>query len=335
MTLSPVLPWWVLAPALLLVAGYVVWQLVASGPKHRLAWALRLVAVVLLTGVALRPALPPDGAGPQVRGGLEVYFAVDTTSSMAAEDWAEGRPRLDGVKADVAAIAEALSGAQFSLVTFDSSTVERVPLTSDASALVSGVDVLTQEITDYSRGSSIDAPLTFLEQLLADAEEARPQQDRVLFYLGDGEQTAAVPPESFAPLADLVDGGAVLGYGTEEGGRMLEFDGYADEFSELGYIQDRSQSPSVDAISRIDETNLQTIADDLGLGYLHRTADAPVGSAVEGIDVGELVVEDAEISGPFELYWILAIPFGLLMLREGVLLVAPAAELRAARRGLP
>ena len=57
--------------------------------------------------------MPTDGQGPKVSGGLGVYVVVDTTSSMAAEDWGDAQPRLDGGKADVqtlVAVARYLEG---------------------------------------------------------------------------------------------------------------------------------------------------------------------------------------------------------------------------------
>jgi Ca-activated chloride channel family protein len=332
MTFNPVLPVVVLVlVAIALVAIALVIGIRATTASLRVAWALRIVMVVLLLIVALRPTIPADSQGPTASGGLEVYFAVDTTSSMAAEDYDGTQTRLDGVKSDIAAIAESLIGAQFSLVTFDAATVQRVPLTTDASALESAASVMTQEVTVYSRGSSIDQPIDLLTTLLEDSANANPKNTRVLFYLGDGEQTSGTDPESFADIAPLIAGGGVLGYGTSDGGRMREFDGFADEYSQLNYIQDTTQSPPVDALSRIDETALGTIASQLGVAYNHRTAPGDVSAIVQGIDVGALTVEPGDPGGPVELYWVFAIGLGLLVLWELVRLSGAVLELRPRR----
>jgi Ca-activated chloride channel family protein len=317
--------------ALALVAAALLIGIRAKSASLRVAWALRIVMVVLLLIVALRPTIPADSQGPTASGGLEVYFAVDTTSSMAAEDYDGTQTRLDGVRSDITAIAESLVGAQFSLVTFDAASVQRVPLTTDASALESAASVMTQEVTVYSRGSSIDQPIDLLTSLLEDSAAANPKNTRVLFYLGDGEQTNGLEPESFAALAPLITGGGVLGYGTADGGRMREFDGFADEYSQLNYIQDTTQSPPVDALSRIDETALGTVASQLGVEYSHRTTPGDVGSIVQGIDVGELTVEPGDPGGPVELYWVFAIGLGLLVLWELVRLSGAVLELRPRR----
>jgi Ca-activated chloride channel family protein len=302
--------------------------------------------VLLLLVVALRPTIPGGETGPRASGELEVWFVVDTTSSMAAEDYgdaagatdpdAEPAPgatlasntRLAGAKADIAAITERLAGAKFSLVSFDAATTQRVPLTSDGAAVESAASVLTQEVTTYSRGSSIDEPVELLTGLLEDAATAAPENPRVLFYLGDGEQTSGQEPGSFDALAPFLTGGAVLGYGTPEGGRMLEFDGFSDQYSDLGYIQDYSQTPTTDAVSMIDEAALGTIAEQLGVEYVHRTAGGDLDDILAGIDVGELTIEPGTPGTTIELYWIVAILLGVLVLAELVRVTGALSELR-------
>ena len=57
-----------------------------------------------------------------------------------------------------------------------------------------------------------------------------------MFYLGDGEQTAAGEPPPFTIPAGLIHGGAVLGYGTADGGRMKSTRARYD--ASPSYIQD-------------------------------------------------------------------------------------------------
>jgi len=335
MTFDPLVPFWLLALLSTLLVAFAVWRLVASPAwRTRGAWAMRIVAVGLLALVAAQPIIPAEPAErASTEGGLEVYIAVDTTSSMAAEDWANGAPRLDGVKADIQAIARGLEGASFSLVTFDGAVVQRVPLTTDATALVSAGDVLTQEVTAYSRGSSVGAPVEVLEEILGEAAAENPRQQRVLFYLGDGEQTSGAAPVSFAALAPLLTGGAVLGYGTAQGGVMREFDGgFVDPSGPANYIQDFSAGAPVDAVSRIDEAQLAAIAGELGVGYTHRTAAESLDGVLAEFDVGDATVDDGARGVRTELYWIPAIPLGLIALVEIVLLAGALAELKPRSR---
>ncbi len=348
MIANPVLPGWALALIAVVFGGFAVWRLVAQRKKGRsaLLWLGRLAMVLLLVVIASRPTIPTDGQGPKASGGLEVYVVVDTTSSMAAEDWGDAQPRLEGVKADIAALVDGLQGAQFSLVTFDAAAVQRVPLTTDSSAMLSAVSVLRQEITTYSRGSSIDAAVPMLGELLAQAKALNPDQRRVLFYLGDGEQTADLPPASFEELAPYLEGGAVLGYGSAAGGRMQEYFGERPtQFGDTAtgeptdpstlapepptYIQD--PTAGTDAVSIIDENALQTIATQLGVQYQHRTADSSVAPALDGIEVGALTVDPGEPDSTVELYWVFVIPFGALALVELYAVGGLLLELRGAR----
>ena len=341
MILNPLAPVWLLVLMSIALVGFATWRLiVASRSSLRLAWGLRIVMVLLLLVIAVRPTIPADGTGPRASGGLEVWFAVDTTSSMAAEDYGTdaagaAATRLAGVKADIAAITERLTGAQFSLVTFDSTAVQRVPLTSDGAAVESAASVLKQEVTLYSRGSSIDVAVPELTELLEASEKAHPGNRRVLYYFGDGEQTADTAPGSFADLTPLIDGGGVLGYGTTGGGRMQENAGtlYVDPSAPAeppAYIQDTSASPPTDALSVIDPEALETIADQLGVAYTLRVPEAPVDPVIGDLQVGELVVEPGDPGGPTELYWIPGILLGLLALAELVRVIAAVAEVRRA-----
>lgn len=91
----------------------------------------------------------------------------------------------------------------------------------------------------------------------------------MVFYFGDGEQTVDTAPESFSASEKYTDSGAVFGYGTAEGGPMrITTGGVSDQGG--GYIQYQG----ADALSVIDESNLETIADQLGVTYATRTADA-------------------------------------------------------------
>lgn len=328
--LDPVLPVAVILIAFLLLAGFAVWQLVVSRGRVRRSWVLRLVMVSLLLVIALRPTLPSDGQGPTASGGLEVYFVIDTTSSIVAEDYDGERRRLDGVIDDVTGIVDELAGAHFSVVTFDAEAIRRVPLTTDGTAVASLVGTLTPEITYYSRGSSVDEPVELLTELLTTAATEHPERPRVLFYLGDGEQTATDVPGSFEAVAPLISGGGVLGYGTAEGGRMQQFDGYAADDTGVFYIQDFATGD--DAVSIVDEGNLGAIADQLGVPYSHRTRPTSLATVLGGIEVGDVTIEDGTPDSPIEYYWLLAIPLGLLAMLEMAGIGGALLDLRPGRR---
>lgn len=284
-------------------------------------WGLRVLLLLACGLLLLRPGIP-GGTTQTLATDTDVVLVVDTTASIVAEDWDGDEPRLDGVRQDVQSIVDAYPGARFALITSDASAELRLPLTTDTSALISSLEILRPEVTSRSQGSSIGVASRMLAETLSAAADSSPDRSRMAFYLGDGEQTAATSPESFAEAAAFVDGGAVLGYGTAEGGPMRETSLGADVG---GYIQYQG----ADARSVIDEANLQTIADELGVPYQHRAADA-------GIELPEAPAtttdysDSGSVGNVIELSWIVALAVVALLAVE----LALAALLLVRLRGL-
>lgn len=322
MSLLPILPWWLLAPLMAVATAGIVWQLHRnrSSPAAARDWAARGVLLALLFAAALRPGV--GGAATQAApADVDVFLVVDTTSSLAAEDFG-GEPRLAGVQRDVAAVATGLAGGRFSLITFDAAAVVRLPLTTDAGALAAAAGVLAPEITDYARGSSITAAGPVLAQRLQAARDSHPERLRFVFYLGDGEQTSAAPAGRLGVDSGLVDGGAVLGYGTADGGRMRTYEGGRTGSAGTAYIQDGSAAGGGDAVSRIDEDALRSIADTLGVPYVHRTPGDTADALLQEANPGSMTVADSaggEVPDRGEVSWLLALAAFVLGLRELVL----------------
>lgn len=330
MTFVPVVAWPLIVVVVVGALAAVWWsppRTDAPGESRATHW--RLTAAVMLVGLAaLRPGLPGGDDLRATAANLNVYFVIDTTSSMVAEDHGSEQPRLAGVRDDVDALAEALPGARFSLVTFDNSSRVRVPLTTDTNALAAAVETLMPEPPEYSRGTSVTEADGRLRTLLEQAAARHPERGRIVFYLGDGEHTAQQPPAPFTVPRQLVQGGAVLGYGTTEGGRMPAT---VSRYGAAGrYIQDPETGE--DALSRLDEDTLRSLATQLGLPYLHRTAGASVEAALADVDLARFgtseEVEQARLRGRVELYWPLLLGLGLIGAWE---LGAAASALVAAR----
>ena len=146
---------------------------------------------------------------------------------------------------------------------------------------------------------------------------------------GDGEQTVDTPPESFSASEKYTDSGAVFGYGTAEGGPMrITTGGVSDQGG--GYIQYQG----TDALSVLDEANLEAIADELDVEYARRTADAaPV--LPEAPSTTTDYTDSGEVGNVAELYWIAALVIlGILgvELTRATVLIARLRRLRAPRQ---
>lgn len=304
MTFLPILAWPLLTFVVIAGLAAVWWNpadRMVPGESRGTHWRLT-AAVLLLAAAALRPAVPGDEVAGSAAN-LNVYYVVDTTSSIIAEDYGYEQPRLDGVAADIAAITRALPGARYSVVTFDAVTRVRLPLTTDTTALEVALTTLLPETPEYSQGSSVTAAGDRLATLLEQAESRHPDRGRIVFYLGDGEQTAAAPPAPFALRPGLIQGGAVLGYGTAQGGRMKA--NRTRLASGSGYLQDPATRE--DARSVIDERQLREIGRQLGLAYHHRSSGESIDPVVESIDPAAFgmseSIEQEKVRARREFYW--------------------------------
>ncbi len=100
-----------------------------------------LIAVVVII-MGAGPSIP--GAIIEVTSNIEVYFVIDRTGSMGAEDWDGENPRIDGVRNDVATLMGVLTGARYSILSWDSSVHTDMPLTTDSSAVASYMGTFTR-----------------------------------------------------------------------------------------------------------------------------------------------------------------------------------------------
>lgn len=333
MTLQPVWPLWALAVALVPLLGLAIWRVVVSSGERRVDWLRRLAMLVCVLGIGLVPSVPRTAAD-SLTSNAELYFVVDRTGSMAAEDYDGDQARLVGVQSDMVDLARSLPGSRYAIIGFDSQATRQLPLTTDARAVRTWADTVAQEVTAYSAGSSVDRPLAALEQMLIAAQERNPANIRLVFFLSDGENTDGSGSDgedmaSFEALAPLIDGGAVLGYGTTEGGPMRSYDG-TDRTgfgTDAPYITDTDGS---DAISRIDETTLRTIADQMGVPYTHRIAPGGVEALVEDVDLQEIASDGRrDLTTYTGVYWPVAAVLTLLLGWEAWHLVREIPRRRA------
>ncbi|MDJ0315977.1 VWA domain-containing protein [Arthrobacter antibioticus] len=332
MTMTPILtPWlfWPLSVLLLAAAVLLVW-------RNRSSASWRYAAlVVLLILAGMRPGLT-GATAPVANTELNVFFVVDMTPSSSAEDYNSSSPRLTGMKTDIMALADELSGARFSLITFDSEAKVALPLTTDATALRTLTQVMAPRSAFASHGSSISVADEVLAQRLTSAEASHPERPRLVYYLGDGEQTAATAPEPFTEATALIDGGAVLGYGSTAGAKMRDYSFGTDKPGP--YILDKS-ADYAPALSRIDEKSLNKIASQLNVPYIHRTGPGSIsGALIKSAPHAASKAPahaDREGAGRWEVYWIFALAAFAVVLWELAALTRAWRQLPRPEKGAP
>jgi Ca-activated chloride channel family protein len=231
--------------------------------------ARRVAIVLAFVAVLLRPGVGHTEVPTQLSD-LDVLVVVDRTRSMAALDYDGREPRIIGAKADLKALAEELPGARFGMLAFGADARLLMPFTTDTSAFDAAVETLYLEAPTDGSGSRADRPVPELQEVLERAAEQSPDRRRIVVYVGDGEDTGSAAQEAghdFGDVKHLIAGGAVLGYGTEQGGPMPQSD---DFDTSLGYLRDPATDDT--AISHADLPHLDRIARQLGVPFDHRTA---------------------------------------------------------------
>ena len=241
----------------------------------------KLTAAVLLAAMAaslvvigIRPMYLSPSA-EIMTGNLDVAFVVDTTISMWAQDHGSGT-RMEGVKKDIHAIMNALPGSSFSLIRFDNGAEILTPFTQDIEAVSDMVDELGPPAYSTARGSSLNTAYEALDATLQSAGRKAGNRRTVVFVFSDGETTDGSKLRSFQELQSLISEGAVLGYGTKDGGRM--------DYPGRGFIKNNSTGEY--ALSCMDAESLQQMADDLDLTYIDATDDYFSHKGLKGSSLG-------------------------------------------------
>jgi Ca-activated chloride channel family protein len=273
-------------------------------------WNIRVAMAVLAILILVRPGIgnAVDAEKP-VGSDLEVLLVVDETLSMSALDHAGVESRLEGVRKDIDQITTALPDARFGVIGFGHDAEVDLAFTDSRTAVKRAVQGLVREPLLAGTGTVLDRPLALMKKTLADAERQHPDRRRVVVLFSDGENTkAGARQASYKPIAKYVDDGAVLGYGTNVGGRM-------PTGGEPPWTFVRDLSTGEHALSHIDEPNLQKIANQIGVEYAYRGGTGDLTGWATGLTKGGATAPTGD-KDDFELYWILALLLAALAVVE-------------------
>ncbi len=304
MIINPIIPIWLMAIICIALA--------ICKRKGKFAYIRQIIMIILLFMINLRMMIPTDVEVSTKRIDANVFFVIDNTISMTANDCADGTTRMDALKADCNNITGSLSGARFSLITFANISKLVFPLTESTSfvnSCIKGIGV-TDEL--YAKGSSMNICKDMVVELVKAAHEKNTGKV-IVFFISDGEITNGDNLDSFKEAAKYIDGGAVLGYGTSKGGNMYIKDYFSDD---LVVIEDKSEYPYKKAVSKIDEENLKAIAKDMGIEYINMTTENKLDTVIDNIkkDTASLGDEDSRLDGYKDIYFIFIIPLlGMLV----------------------
>ena len=251
---------------------------------------------------------------------VDVLFVIDDSMSMLAEDFDGNDRRIDAVKESCEYIMDKMEGCRFSVISFGNYAYRLIPYTSDTNVVLSAVNNLEGQTKYVAQGTSLNLPYQTILETLENNYDKDGDRMQVLFFFSDGEITNKNEKlASYEDAAEYIGTGAVLGFGTEKGGKMLVHS-YAGDLSSPFYMQTRDKSGNmVDAISKIDEENLQDIADDLDIGYYHIEKATDVRDVVSDIAdaIDSYASEGASgTEGYADIYYWFAIPLAALLLYD-------------------
>lgn len=306
MIVNPIIPIWLMA---IICVG-----LIALKRKGMWPYIRQIALVIMLFVVNLRIMIPTDNVNTQSQKiDANILFVVDNTISMVAKDYGDNQERLKAVKEDCNHIIDELNGARFSVVTFANYAEQELPFNNNAEYVKEDISYMEPVDGYYAKGSSMNVSKDVMLKILEKNSEYSDFKTYV-FFISDGEITNDDELISFEEIADYIDGGAVLGYGTEEGGKMYVYSYYGSEDKEVLRDKDGKVARSV-----IDEDNLMSIADDMGVEYIKMNEHDDADKIIEQIkkDASIKIDDDDESTeGYADIYFIFVIPVLLLLIYE-------------------
>ena len=278
----------------------------------------QIIVAILIFLVNLR-ILIPTGEVVEVSNNIDILFVIDNTISMLAEDYDGEDRRIDAVKKDVETIVDDFIGARFAVIQFNDQASVMVPYTTEKENVMLAVTSLEGRSRTYAGGSSINVVYSKMKDYLEgsynakndDEDEDEEERIQIVFFISDGEMNTGDNLKSFERMAEFINGGAVLGYGTEEGGKMKVRNYTSSQEKNILEYFDRDKMRYVEALSKIDEKTLKKLADEMNLDYYHmekpKDAKELAGDIHDKIDSGEMTPDVKPQMGYGETYHIFAI----------------------------
>ena len=218
----------------------------ASDRRRALRSVLMLAAMALLILAAARPQYGTVMEEVK-RKGIDLVIAVDTSSSMLAQDIKPNR--LEKAKQEIGGLLRRMKGDRVALVAFAGEPFVLCPLTLDYGAAQLFLDILdTQTIPTPGTaiGKAIDSAVS--------AFETNDRKHKVILLLTDGEDLAGEPVKAAERAAQAGARIYTIGIGSPEG----ELIPAGEQAGEQGTYKKDSEGKLIQ--SRLDETTLQKMA---------------------------------------------------------------------------
>lgn len=286
--------------------------------KYNINTTIEIIIISLLFMINLRIMIS-NGEINIVESDLGILFVVDTSVSMKALDYDGQKERLEGVINDCCYIVDELSGCKFSIITFGDTVQKLIPFTTDSDMVQAELKTIKLENDFYAKGTSINSIKSELEKTLNKEKERNDNNSKIaIFFITDGEITKENEKlESFSNLKQYVSDGAVLGYGTTNGGKMI-YSLYEDNKNGVDqylYYYDDNYN-KITAVSKIDENNLKKLSTDIGIDYIKMSKQENINYKINEIKkkINESEANEDKIESYKDTYFFIAIPLVILFI---------------------
>lgn len=208
------------------------------------------LSALIFLGIALMK--PYDGFEKYEikRKGVDLYFLVDVSPSMNAEDVKPSR--LDRARYEIKDFLKALTGDRVGLIGFSGEAFVLVPLTGDYGAFDLFLDELDTDLIPVP-GTNIKGAMEKAVQAFKTQKQA---SSKAIILISDGEDSIGLDESMIADIRKHDIKVFVIGIGTPEGAPI--------PLPEGGY---KRQNDEV-ILSRLNESALQDLARATGGGYV-------------------------------------------------------------------
>ncbi len=229
-----------------------------SWKKRRVKKILECIGFFMIL-IALAQPLAWEKEAEIKRKGLDVVVAIDTSSSMLAEDFAPNR--LEKAKRELVSLLDQLQGNRIGLVGFAGAAVVLCPVTLDINVLKTYLEILDTQLVGVQGTALGDA----IKKSIPMFDKGQ-SYGRVIILLTDGEDHESKPLEAAqeAQKENIRIYTIGIGAGSREPIPI---------FNETGERMGHKQNEKGETIlSQLDEKMLQEIASITGGKYYQATS---------------------------------------------------------------
>lgn len=300
MTFLPIIPAFLIYIGFAAIVGFTIFCIINK--KLRRTKIFRRIGIVALLLLAFARPVIANGSAQKVVDNLNLFIVVDNTGSMAAHDADGGESyRFEAVANDIKKIASTFSSSKISVITLDYNATLSVPLVNDVNTIYSYANSLRPKNTYKSSDSDLGAILDYATGRISQYNHRYPKRKSIVIFMSDGEDIKSETVFKSDELSKNISGGAIIGYGTKSGSTIgiVNNDGEIDENEVVRY-------DGKDIITKLNENNLQKIADKLKINYYEHDSSAEkfsdVNSFISTTTASDLGKEDT--NSYEDLYWI-------------------------------